>query len=86
MVRLPYNLRFVRLQSKHVFRVREHMHGTRVCCLSRVGQNHIYAPYIIVYLVMSLPKIPYKHRIYMVLANPMFVACVAYNQCCDFTP
>ena len=24
-----------------------------------------------VYLVMSLPKIPYIHRIYMVLANPI---------------
>jgi hypothetical protein len=24
-----------------------------------------------VYLVISMPKIPYIHRIYMVLANPM---------------
>jgi len=36
----------------------------------RVGQNCIYTPYMTVYLVISLPKIPYIHRIYMVLANP----------------
>jgi hypothetical protein len=36
----------------------------------RVGQNRIYALYMTVYLVISLPKIPYIHRIYMVLANP----------------
>jgi len=29
-----------------------------------------------VYLVISLPKIPYKHRIYMVLANPRCIRCV----------
>jgi len=27
-------------------------------CMYRVGQNLIYAPYITVYLVTSLPKIP----------------------------
>jgi len=37
--------------------------------LLKVGQNCIYIPYMTVYLVMSLPKIPYMHRIYMVLAN-----------------
>jgi len=26
-----------------------------------------------VYLVISLPKIPYIHRIYMVLANPIYI-------------
>ena len=36
----------------------------------RVGQNCIYTPYMTVYLVISLPKLPYIHRIYMVLANP----------------
>ena len=36
----------------------------------RVGQNRISAPYMTVYLVSFLPKIPYIHRIYMVLANP----------------
>ena len=28
-----------------------------------VGQNPIYTPYMTVYLVISLPKIPYAHRI-----------------------
>jgi len=31
----------------------------------RVGQNRIYTPYMTVYLVISLPKIPYIHRIYI---------------------
>jgi hypothetical protein len=35
-----------------------------------VGQNRIYAPYMTVHSVISLPKIPYTHRIYMFLANP----------------
>ena len=42
--------------------------------IGRVGQNRIYAPYMTVYLVISLPKIPYIHRIYMVLANPTYRA------------
>ena len=42
----------------------------RTKAMLRVGQNRIYAPYMTVYLVISLPKIPYIHRIYMVLANP----------------
>ena len=29
----------------------------------RVNQNRIYTPYMTVYLVISLPKIPYIHRI-----------------------
>jgi len=37
--------------------------------MCRVGQNRIYT----VYLVISKPKIPYVHRIYMVLANPTHV-------------
>ena len=40
--------------------------------LDRVGQSRIYTPYMTVYLVISLPKIPYVNRIYMVLANPAF--------------
>ena len=40
-----------------------------VYTISRVGQNRIYAPYMTVYLVISLPKTPYIHRICMVLAN-----------------
>jgi len=43
--------------------------------MSRVGQNRIYTPYKTVYLVISLPKIPYIHRIYMVLANPSNEPC-----------
>jgi len=39
--------------------------------ICRVGQNRIYTPYITVYLMISLPKIPYIYRIYMVLANPI---------------
>jgi hypothetical protein len=41
--------------------------------MCRVGQNRIYTPYMTVYMVNSLPKIPYTHRIYMVLANPNYV-------------
>jgi len=37
------------------------------CALNRVGQNRIY---VTVYLVVSLPKLPYIHHIYMLLANP----------------
>ena len=41
----------------------------------RVGQNRIFAPYMTVYLAISLPNIQYMHRIYMhpiymVMANP----------------
>jgi len=38
--------------------------------IGRVGQDRIYTPYMTVYLVITLPQIPYMHRIYMVLANP----------------
>jgi hypothetical protein len=46
----------------------------------RVGQNHIYTvyAYMTVYLVISLPKIPYIHRICMVLANPIYGVYIAY--------
>ena len=40
------------------------------CHMHRVGQNRLYTPYLTVYLVISLPKTLYTHRIYMVLANP----------------
>jgi hypothetical protein len=39
----------------------------------RVGQNRIYTLYMTVYSVISLPKVAYIHRIYMVLANPTYV-------------
>jgi len=38
--------------------------------MSRVGQNRIYTPCTTVHLVISLPEMPYVHRIYTVLANP----------------
>ena len=44
--------------------------------MRRVGQNRIYTPYLTVYLVISLQKIPYTHRIYMVLSNPTYAFCV----------
>jgi len=40
------------------------------CLTCRVGQNRKYAPYMTVHLVISLPKLPYIDRIYMVMANP----------------
>ena len=39
-----------------------------------VGQSRIYAPYKTVYLVNPLPKTPYIHRIFLVLANPTYLA------------
>ena len=48
-------------------------HSCHVC---RVGQNRIYTPYLAVILVISLPKMPYIHRIYMVLANPTCMLCL----------
>jgi len=53
-----------------------------ICCMSRVGQNRIYTPYMTVYFLISLPKILYIHRIYMVLANPMYVAFTVCHICC----
>jgi len=41
--------------------------------MCRVGQNRIYTPCMPVYFLISLPKILYIHRIYMVLANPKHV-------------
>jgi hypothetical protein len=40
--------------------------------MSRVGQNRVCTPYMTVLLAISLPKVPYIHRIYMVLANPIY--------------
>ena len=49
------------------------MHTDTSLHIFRVGQNRINTPYMTVYLVISLPKIPYIHRIYMVLANPTHI-------------
>jgi len=54
---------------------------TRAIHICRVGQNRIYTPYMTVYLVISLPKIPYIHRIYMVLANPTYMYICTYVWC-----
>jgi len=52
--------------------------------MHRVGQNRIYTPYMTEYSVISLPKIPYIHRAYMVLADPMSHAgCRAVGNLCD---
>jgi len=32
----------------------------------------MYTPYMTVCMVISLPKIPYIHRIYMVMATPTY--------------
>ena len=47
--------------------------------MHKVGQNRIYTPYMTVYLVISLLKILCKHRIYMVLANPMACCVLHYH-------
>jgi len=39
--------------------------GTRQPGMPRVGYNRIFTPYMTVYLVISLPKIPYIHRIFL---------------------
>jgi hypothetical protein len=55
--------------------------GTATWCqyyVFRVGQNRIYTPYMTVYFVISLPKSPYIHRIYMVLVNPIYVVYALY--------
>ena len=41
----------------------------------RVGQNHICTPCMTVHLVIFLPKLPYMHRIFMVLVNPIVLVC-----------
>jgi len=45
--------------------------------MHRVGQDRIYTPYVTVHLVISLPRISYIRRIYMVLANPVHAWLVA---------
>jgi hypothetical protein len=37
--------------------------GLAAAAVCRVGQNRIHTAYITVYLMESLPKIPYIHRI-----------------------
>jgi len=46
----------------------------------RLDQNRLKTPYMTVYLVNSLPKTPYIHRIHMVLNNPTHAALVSHPQ------
>ena len=43
-----------------------------VAFTSRVGQKRIYTLYMTIYKVILLPRIKYTHRIFMVLANPIY--------------
>jgi hypothetical protein len=43
----------------------------------RVGQNRIYTPYMTVLLVISPPKIPYVHRIYIWFWPTLRIFCEA---------
>jgi len=45
--------------------------ASHVC---RVGQNRIYTPYMTVYIVICLPKIPYIHRnIYIYINRNIYI-------------
>jgi hypothetical protein len=50
------------------------------CKICRVCQNCIYTSYMTVYLVISLPKTPYIHRIYIWL-RPTLNICNTGNAC-----
>jgi len=52
---------------------RKSVSNINTTCICRAGQNRVYASYTTVYLVISLPKIPYTHRTYMVVANPTYM-------------
>ena len=64
----------------HSLKRRTHTYTEIPCTVS--GRPYLYVlgwpkhtmdtPYMTVYLVISLSKIPYIHRIYMVLANPTY--------------
>ena len=49
--------------------------------LLRVGQNRMYTPHMTVYLVISLPKVSYIHRICIVLANPSIAVLLRLVKC-----
>ena len=59
--------------------------GLYLTLTSRVGHNIyiyiIYMPYMTVCFLFSQPKIPYIHRIFMVLANPTHVLNHHWTQC-----
>jgi len=41
-------------------------------CVARVGQNCLYMLYMTVNPVISLPELPYIHRMQVVMANPTY--------------
>jgi len=45
---------------------------------------YVYTPYMTVYLVIFLPKLPYMHRISMVLADPTHVRVTKVCTAVDF--
>ena len=47
-------------------------HHIAMLCVQVGLARTLYTPYMTVDVVISLPKIPYVHRIYMVLANPVY--------------
>jgi len=51
-------------------------------CIGLARTVNIYTPYMTVYLVISLPTIPYVNRICMVLANPTHAPVLFQEQCC----
>jgi len=50
--------------------------------LTRVGQKRIYTPYMTVYLVIPLPKIPYIHRIYIWFWPTLLLTKTVYIHTC----
>jgi len=47
----------------------------------RVGQNHIYSPYMTVYLVISLSEVPYIHRILWLWPTLVTSGCLVVCVC-----
>jgi len=77
---LIYNKTYTHWLYTHWLDIQQYIYTLAVYTLARyitrhihrVGQNRIYTPYMTVYLVVFLPKIPYIYRIYMVLANSTY--------------
>jgi hypothetical protein len=53
------------------------------CTIPKVGQKRIYAPYMIVCMVISMLKYVYTYN-YMVLAHPNITACAYFTVTCRF--
>jgi len=59
----------------------QHQRNLAIGAICRVGQSRKYTPYMIVYSVISLPKVPYIHRIHMVLANLSYMLWLQGSTC-----